>query len=92
MGPKGCLAYGVLPQALAFQKKEEQGNHITLLPLNIPPTSDHSKLRGFPESVAVYLFSNLKWITFSGAFPVFLWTHVLGASITSLARCSPIIL
>lgn len=67
-GARGCLAYGVLPQALAFKEKEEQGNHIKSLPLNTPPTSDNFNLRGFPESVALCLFSNLQWISFSKCF------------------------
>ena len=68
VGPRSCVAYGVLPQALAFQEKEEQGNHIMSLPLNTPPPSDHFNFRGFPESVVVCLFSNLQWISFQVLF------------------------
>lgn len=68
--PRGCLAYGVLPQTLAFQGKGEQGNHILWLPLITPLAFDDFNPWGLPGPVVVFLFNNLQWISFPWSFPV----------------------
>lgn len=81
---RGCLAYGVLSQTLAFQQKGEQGNHILWLPLSTPTafgSFNPWSLPGLRIACLVTYSGFLFYVLFQ-----FLWTTVLCASTTFLVN------